>query len=108
MVLTAVYALLFYAATAYNGGPGNLRRWLRGMKHRGDPLMFVESIPRKETRDYVELVMTNLWLYRDRMGQPRPSLSDVVAGDWPVYIALDPLNQQVVFRKAAEEDQIED
>jgi soluble lytic murein transglycosylase-like protein len=99
---------LFYAMAAYNGGPGNLRRWLRGMNHRGDPLLFLESIPRKETRDYVELVMTNLWLYRDRLGQPRPSLADVVAGGWPVYSALDPLNQQVVLRKATEEDQIED
>lgn len=88
---------LFLAVAAYNGGPGNLRRWLRRVDFRDDPLLFIESIPRRETRIYVERVLTNFWLYRDRLGQPRPSLQDVVAGSWPVYSALDPLNKQVAF-----------
>lgn len=98
---------LFYAVAAYNGGPGNLRKWLRNIDHRGDPLLFIESIPRRETRLYVERVLTNFWLYRDRLGQPRPSLRDVVAGDWPVYSALDPLNQRVAFTGTAVEDSSE-
>jgi len=88
---------LFLAVAAYNGGPGNLRRWLRRVDFRDDPLLFIESIPRRETRIYVERVLTNFWLYRDRLGQPRPTLEHVVAGDWPVYSALDPLNKQVAF-----------
>lgn len=87
---------LFLAVAAYNGGPGNLRKWLRGVDFRNDPLLFIESIPNRETREYVEKVLTNFWIYRDRLGQPRPSLRDVVAGDWPVYSANDPLNRQVV------------
>jgi soluble lytic murein transglycosylase-like protein len=95
---------LFLAVAAYNGGPGNLRRWLRGVDFQDDPLLFIESIPKRETRIYVERVLTNYWLYRDRLGQPRPSLQDVVAGDWPVYSALDPLNKQVAFNRTASEE----
>ena len=87
---------LFMAVAAYNGGPGNLRKWMRGIDFRNDPLLFIESIPNRETRDYVEKVLANFWIYRDRLGQPRPSLRAVVAGDWPVYSAHDPLNGQVV------------
>lgn len=87
---------LFKAVAAYNGGPGNLRKWMRGVDFRDDPLLFIESIPNTETRDYVEKVLTNYWIYRDRLGQPRPSLREVVAGKWPVYSAHDPLNRQVV------------
>jgi len=97
---------LFLAVAAYNGGPGNLRRWLHRVDFRDDPLLFIESIPRRETRIYVERVITNFWLYRDRLGQPRPSLQDVVAGSWPVYSALDPLNKQVALgNETASEDQ---
>ena len=98
---------LFYVAAAYNGGPGNLRKWLRGMGNPEDPLLFMESIPRTETRDYVELVMTNLWIYRDRLGQPRPSLARIAAGGWPVYSALDPPSRQVALRNATGESSLE-
>ena len=101
----AIDGNLFLAVAAYNGGPGNLRRWLRGVDFRDDPLLFIESIPKRETRIYVERVLTNYWLYRDRLGQPRPSLQDVVAGDWPVYSALDPLNKQVALDLTASEEQ---
>ncbi len=96
---------LFMAVAAYNGGPGNLRKWRRGVRFGDDPLLFIESIPNRETRDYVERVLTNFWIYRDRLGQPRPSLRDVVAGDWPVYSAHDPLNQRVAYHGTASEDQ---
>lgn len=96
---------LFMAVAAYNGGPGNLRKWMRGVDFRNDPLLFIESIPNRETRGYVEKVLTNYWIYRDRLGQPRPSLRDVVAGDWPVYSAHDPLNRQVVaFNRTTSEN----
>ena len=96
---------LFMAVAAYNGGPGNLRKWMRGVDFRNDPLLFVESIPNRETRDYVKKVLANYWIYRDRLGQPRPSLRDVVAGDWPVYSAHDPLNRLVVaFNRTTSEN----
>ena len=80
---------LFRLAAAYNGGPGNLGRWSRETAHHDDPLLFIESLPSRETRLFIERVLTNLWIYRARLGQPAPSLADVAAGDWPHYRALD-------------------
>ena len=64
---------------AYNAGPANLIRWRRDEALRDDPLLFVESLPYRETRDFVRKVMTNLWLYRLRLGQSLASL-DVLSG----------------------------
>ncbi|MEW5728490.1 MAG: lytic transglycosylase domain-containing protein [Pseudomonadota bacterium] len=81
---------LFLLAAAYNAGPGNLAKWLSTMKHGNDPLLFIESLPSRETRVFVEKVMTNFWIYRARMGQPSPSLDAVAAGEWPLYEGMDP------------------
>jgi len=86
---------LFMLAVAYNGGPGNLNKWLRRMNYPEDPLLFIESIPARETRLFVERVLSNFWIYRIRLGQDVPSLDAVAAGHWPYYFALDgssPLN----------------
>jgi len=80
---------LFRLAVAYNGGPGNLSKWQRQMDFRDDPLLFIESLPSRETRLFVERVLTNYWIYRMRLGQPVPSLDEIAAGDWPRYEALD-------------------
>jgi peptidoglycan lytic transglycosylase len=82
-------ANMFEFATAYNGGPGNLNRWQREMNFQDDPLLFVETIPARETRNFIERVFANLWIYRDRLGQPTPSLDALAAGDWPRYRSID-------------------
>jgi len=76
-------------ATAYNGGPGNLGRWENKINYAGDPLLFIETIPYRETRNFIEKVLANMWIYRIRFGQPTPSLDAVASGAWPVYEALD-------------------
>ena len=63
---------------AYNGGPGNLNKWLKKMNHGGDMMMFIESIPARETRIYVKAVLSNLWMYRKQFGQDTPSLRQLV------------------------------
>ena len=80
---------LFQLAAAWNGGPGNLQKWWGKIKHDNDPLLFIESIPFAETRDFIERVLSNLWIYRNRFGQPTPSLDAIAAGRWPMYVALD-------------------
>ncbi|MFN4087791.1 MAG: lytic transglycosylase domain-containing protein [Alphaproteobacteria bacterium] len=80
---------LFKLAVAYNAGPGNLRRWERNGDFRDDPLLFIESLPARQTRIFVERVLSNFWIYRQRMGQPNPSLDAVAAGEWPRYAPLD-------------------
>ena len=80
---------MFRLAVAYNAGPGNLRKWLRKAKFDGDPLLFVESIPWRESRLFVERVLTNFWIYRERFSQDSPSLDAVATGHWPIYFNLD-------------------
>lgn len=93
LIETSANGDLFHMAAAYNGGPGNLRRWRREMEI-ADPLLFIESIPNPESRDFVEKVLTNVWVYRARLGQPAPTRDKVAAGELPLYEALDALSQQ--------------
>jgi soluble lytic murein transglycosylase len=86
--LDSVGGNLFRLATAYNGGPGNLNKWDSETPYHGDPLLFIESIPSRETRIFIERVMENLWVYRQRLGQPSPSLDKLAAGAWPDYARL--------------------
>lgn len=80
---------LYMLTTAYNGGPGNLSRWLDSINFKGDPFLFIESIPAPETRGYIERVLTNFWIYRAKLGQPSRSLDASASGDWPVYEAVE-------------------
>jgi soluble lytic murein transglycosylase-like protein len=80
---------LFRLAAAYNSGPGRLRKWRRTTDYRDDPLLFIESLPSRETRIFVERVLTNLWFYRARLGQRSPSLDSLATGRWPAYVPLD-------------------
>jgi soluble lytic murein transglycosylase len=84
---------LFTLATAYNGGPGNLSRWLVNINFKGDPFLFIESIPAQETRSYIERVLTNFWIYRERLGRPSKSLDATAAGTWPAYGGLEKFDQ---------------
>lgn len=60
----------FYPAAiaGYNAGPGRARRWLAeiGDPRRGeiDPIDWIELIPFSETRNYVQRVLENLYIYR--------------------------------------------
>ncbi len=50
------------AIASYNAGPGNVSKWVR--KYRvSDPDVFVEKIPFRETKGYVESVFGNYWNY---------------------------------------------
>lgn len=85
----SVNAGLFQLLAAYNAGPGTLKKWTRNVDFKEDPLLFIESIPRHETREFIERVLTNLWMYRLRLGQPVQSLDDIAAGSWPRYESYD-------------------
>jgi soluble lytic murein transglycosylase len=57
---------------AYNGGPGNVARWHRNYQPE-DTDEFIESIPFKETYDYVKKVMTSYWRYQLVYGATDPN-----------------------------------
>jgi len=77
---------LFQLAAAYNAGPAALTRWL-GLRPEiaDDPLLFIESIPYAETRNYIKHVMTYYWLYAKRTNADAPTLEDTAEGKWPYY-----------------------
>ncbi|MGE0747520.1 MAG: transglycosylase SLT domain-containing protein [Rhodospirillales bacterium] len=76
-------------ALAYNGGPGNLARWQRDLAATGDRLLFIESIPSRQARTFVQRVLANYWIYQMRMGVPTPSLDALAAGGAPLYISAE-------------------
>ena len=80
---------LFLVAAAYNSGPGNLQRWQREVNYNDDPLLFIASIPVRETRLFIERVMANLWIYQMRLGQKTPSLDALASHRWPLYVSVD-------------------
>jgi len=89
---------LFHLTAAYNAGPSNLVRWRRDMEDVSDPLLFIESIPMRETRDYVRKVLANYWIYQARLGQPAVTLDAIAAGSWPVYLPAPGAATQVADR----------
>lgn len=87
--LDLVEGNMFFALAAYNAGPGNLQKWRKKIDFDGDPLLFIESLPSRETRNYIEHVLSNLWIYRLRLGQDAPTLDALISGEWPAYIPQD-------------------
>jgi soluble lytic murein transglycosylase-like protein len=76
---------LFEIAAAYNAGPGSLTRWLGRSDKHDDPLLFIESVPVPETRDYVKRLMTYYWMYSRRTGEHASTLDETAKGGWPLY-----------------------
>ena len=76
---------LIYLAAAYNGGPGNLEKWLEEINHLDDALFFMESIPSRETRWFIEKVLTKYWIYEDKIGNKSNSLRKLANGKNPIY-----------------------
>lgn len=80
---------LVRTTAGYNGGPGNVMKWDGTLNASQDPLLYIASIPLHETRDFVQRVLANYWLYQVRLGQPTPSLDQIAAHEWPRYTAQD-------------------
>ncbi|MBP5707509.1 MAG: lytic transglycosylase domain-containing protein [Alphaproteobacteria bacterium] len=73
---------------AYNAGMGNLVKYQKTFNTK-DPLLYIESFPAYETRNYIKRVMSNLWLYRAKLNQPLTSMEDLAGGQWPLYNSED-------------------
>ena len=69
---------------AYNAGPVPVARWAY-IADKGDPLLWIESIPYWETRYYVPAVLRNMWVYQAKGGGNPPSLAAIAAHKWPAF-----------------------
>jgi hypothetical protein len=74
---------LLLLLAAYNGGPNRLEHWIKDENSK-DPLLFMESLPVRETRDYTQQVLVHYWMYRARLGLPETSLHQLAHGEWPI------------------------
>ena len=88
-LLNDVDGNLVRTTAGYNGGPGNVMKWDGTLNAAQDPLLYIASIPLHETRDFVQRVLANYWLYQVRLGQPTPSLDQIAAHEWPRYTPQD-------------------
>jgi soluble lytic murein transglycosylase-like protein len=68
---------------AYNAGPLPVERW--AYYDRGDPLLWIESIPYWETRFYVPSVLRNMWVIQGLQGEPTPTLTALAQHKWPDF-----------------------
>jgi len=62
------------ALAAYNAGPGKVDEWIKRYPTE-NPLLFVDVIPYRETREYVSFIMRNYYWYKFLKGvnQSEPS-----------------------------------
>lgn len=92
--------LLPKVIAAYNAGPGSVQKWNERRRDNGDPLLFIESIPFRETRGYVAIVLRNYWMYQRQAGERSASVKAMAQGMWPRFpgmpgrtaIRLDPVS----------------
>ena len=76
---------LIFLTAAYNGGPGNLKKWQENINYLDDPLFFMESIPSRETRWFIEKVLTKYWIYKNKAGKNSETLGLLAKGKNPIY-----------------------
>lgn len=83
------------AAAAYNAGPHNVEKWIAQngdpRNHSTDPIDWIEQIPFTETRNYVQRVLENTQIYRNRLAGrelPLRILTDLYAPNPPNVAVL--------------------
>lgn len=76
---------LLLIIAGYNCGPGKVQQLYNDARHGKDPLLFIESMPLKETRDYVQKVLATYAAYRVRFGKPLGAIASLSRGEWPSY-----------------------
>ncbi|MFA0077110.1 transglycosylase SLT domain-containing protein [Vibrio artabrorum] len=63
------------AFAAYNAGPGRVKQWRSRSDEKLDAYAFIEMIPFKETRGYVQNILMFETYYRDILGEKGPFLA---------------------------------
>jgi soluble lytic murein transglycosylase len=66
---------------SYNAGPLPVARWA-AINDKGDPLLWIESIPYWETRYYVPAVLRNMWVYQGLNNESTDTLKAMAEHHW--------------------------
>ncbi|MEO8454642.1 MAG: lytic transglycosylase domain-containing protein [Sphingomicrobium sp.] len=69
---------------SYNAGPLPVARWA-SINDKGDPLLWIESIPYWETRYYVPAVLRNMWVYQGLNNEETTTLHAIAEHRWPTF-----------------------
>jgi soluble lytic murein transglycosylase-like protein len=69
---------------SYNAGPLPVARWA-SINDKGDPLLWIESIPYWETRYYVPAVLRNMWVYQGLNDEDTTTLKAMAEHRWPTF-----------------------
>jgi soluble lytic murein transglycosylase len=69
---------------SYNAGPLPVARWA-AINDKGDPMLWVESIPYWETRYYVPAVLRNMWVYQGLNNEETTTLRAIAEHRWPIF-----------------------
>jgi soluble lytic murein transglycosylase-like protein len=69
---------------SYNAGPLPVARWST-INDKGDPLLWIESIPYWETRYYVPAVLRNMWVYQGLNNEATTTLKSMAEHRWPAF-----------------------
>jgi soluble lytic murein transglycosylase-like protein len=66
-----------YALAAYNAGPHRVARWRKDALPSWTLMDWIESIPFKETRDYVSSILRHRYWYQVQKGQPVSKITEL-------------------------------
>ena len=69
---------------SYNAGPLPVAKWA-SINDKGDPTLWIESIPYWETRYYVPSVLRNMWVYQGLDNEDTPTLKAMAEHRWPSF-----------------------
>ena len=73
---------------AYGQGPTGMNRWAEGIRHNGDPFVFLEAIPSNFMRTFVIDVLIYHWQYAAALRLRASSLDDLAAGIYPRFTPI--------------------
>ena len=78
---------LMYVLAGWNGGFLHVKKWKEEefRKAESDPVFFLESIPFKETRNFVTNVITDYWIYQLKFGIEPLTLKKLAKKQEPIY-----------------------
>jgi soluble lytic murein transglycosylase len=81
---TATAGQLPRVIASYDAGPLPVAKWA-SINDKGDPILWIESIPYWETRYYVPAVLRNMWVYQGLDGEDTPTLKSMAEHRWPSF-----------------------